>query len=216
MQACEQAVLVVHLALPHNQALPPHSLQCTQGSSVASACCLELSIPVFDASAGSRSPATSFVTVPEASVNEDNLAPASEHDVRAARKIARVEAKSITVAMQKTAEAQLRASMLAANSRHQCASLRGGQRVGAHRNEINELRTTTCRRPPIVQESLGPQPGKGLEETGGSTSETTLSRVCRAGRHCDKRLNTISVVGEREGIKTARNTAKFTKAYNGS
>ena len=57
-------------------------------------------------------PATSFVTVPEASVNEDNLAPASEHDVRAARKIARVEAKSITVAMQKTAEAQLRASML--------------------------------------------------------------------------------------------------------
>ena len=70
--------------------------------------------------------------------------------------------------------------------------------------------------PPIVQESLGPQPGKGLEETGGSTSETTLSRVCRAGRHCDKRLNTIIVVGEREGIKTARNTAKFTKAYNES
>ena len=124
MQACEQAALVVHLALPHNQALPAHSLQCTQGSSVASACCLELSIPVFDASAGSRSQATSFVTVPKAPMNEHNLAPAPEHDVRTARKIARVEAKSIAVAMQKTADAQLRASVFAANSRHQCTSLR--------------------------------------------------------------------------------------------
>ena len=50
----------------------------------------------------------------------------------------------------------------------------------------------------------------------GSTSETSLATVCRAGRHCDKRLNTIIVVDEREGIKTAGNTAKFTKAYNGS
>ena len=123
LQACEQAVLVLHLALPHNQTRPAHSLQCAQGSSVASPGRLELSMPIFDASARSRSPGTSFVTVPEAPVNEHNLAPASEHDVRPARKIARVEAKSITVAMQKAADAQLRASIFAANSRHQCASL---------------------------------------------------------------------------------------------
>ena len=212
LQASEQAGVVVRLALPHNETRPAHGLQGTQGGSVASPNRLELSIPVFDASAGSRSPATSFVTVPEAPVNEQDLAPAPKHDVRPARKIARVEAKSITVAMQKAADAQLRASIFAANSRHQCASLRRRQRIGAHRNELNELRTTTCRPPQIVRESLRPPPGKGLDTTAESASETSLSEDCRAGWDCDKRLHTIIVVGEQERIGVPRNTAKLGKA----
>ena len=69
---------------------------------------------------------------------------------------------------------------------------------------------------PIFRESLRPPPGKGLEATAESTSETSLSRVCRAGLDCDKSLHTIIVVGEREGIKAPCNTAGFAKAYDGS
>ena len=50
--------------------------------------------------------------------------------------------------------------------------------------------------------------------TAESASEMSLSRVCRAGLDFDKRLHTIIVVGEREGIEAPCNTAEFAKAYN--
>lgn len=139
LQTYEQGMFIVRLALPYNQARPTHSLQINLGGSIASPRRFEFSIPVFDASRWSRGPGTSFVTMPETPVNENNLAPTPEHYVRPTRKIARMQSKPIAMSVKEATDAQLRASIFLADPRHQCASLTGRQRVGAHREETNEL-----------------------------------------------------------------------------
>ena len=121
-----------NLALPHHQHVPPHVLQSRCDCGIAHAIRLEFSAPILHSSAWEARAGTPRVAVPVATVHENHLPARTKDDVRASRKIARVQAITVPIAVEKAPNSQLWTGILGADSRHQGASLRRRQPIGVH------------------------------------------------------------------------------------
>jgi hypothetical protein len=80
---------------------------------------------------------TAGVAVPEAAVNEHDDPAGREHDVRFARQVAAVQAKTETVAVEGSAYDQFRPRVLGADSRHDFAALLPAKDVHLFNDTIN-------------------------------------------------------------------------------
>lgn len=76
---------VERIAFPHNQDLPPGRLQGIDVARVSTNICFELVTPIIEAGFRHRASLTAHVPMPEAAMDEDNLAAGWKNQVRGAR-----------------------------------------------------------------------------------------------------------------------------------
>ena len=69
--------------------------------------------------------ATTIMSVPEATVNEDDGVILREDQVRCSREVASVKAEAITESVDETSDGEFRMSIRGLDARHDCASLGG-------------------------------------------------------------------------------------------
>src|SRR6185437_13719876 len=117
------------LALPDNLDAPAGGAELALVAAVAAAVGEELGLPVGAIRGGSSVGRAARMLVPEAAVDEDHLAAAGKHQVRRAGQVAAVQTVAVAGAVDQAADEQLRLSVLAADARHDRASLRFGERV---------------------------------------------------------------------------------------
>ena len=111
-------------AFPDGDGVPPHSGEFVLHFQVTCFVASHLVLPEGGVGLGHLVVGTTFVSVPEAAVDEDAGAVASEHDVGFAGQAGIVQTITETIPPQIAAHQQLGFGVLAVDRRHVCMSLR--------------------------------------------------------------------------------------------
>src|SRR3984885_2032499 len=124
-----QAVFVRELAFPDCQHLPPHSPERAFVFFIPALVAFQFRNPEINTGFWQSRKRASRMRVPEAPVNENDLASRREHEVGTAGKSPPVEALTIAQPEDELADQQLRALVLGAHARHDLRSLPWRERV---------------------------------------------------------------------------------------
>ena len=116
--------MIFGFAFPNDENIPAELAEPTLNSSVSFHVVENFRLPIIRSGLRIRRSLAAGMTVPKATMNENNLSPARKYEVRRSGQISTVQAKSITESMSQTANAHFRDRVLAANSGHQRASFR--------------------------------------------------------------------------------------------
>lgn len=115
---------LLNLALPNDMRCPAVSTECDQVSDVALTVAIDLLRPIFRV--GLRLPGTAgaIMTVPEAAVDEDNLTPACENEIRLSRQRLAVQPVSVASGVQQVAHGPFWLRILGFDSLHSAPAQR--------------------------------------------------------------------------------------------
>src|SRR5216684_2697507 len=132
------------LAFPNRQRLPPLARKLPFISFVPSLVSFELWLPKIQT--GFRHPGESAasVTVPEAAMHENNLAPRSENEVGAARQILLVKPVAIAQREDQSADQHLGARVPGSHARHDLRPFSARDRVHKRFMFLSDCRTNGC------------------------------------------------------------------------
>lgn len=111
------------LALPDRHHRPSEASKLSLDSSVTRHIPLQFGNPVVSATLGLSLSEAAGVTMPPASVNENNLPPTRKHEIRRARKLAAMEAESVAERVAKAAHQHFWLGVRVADATHHVASL---------------------------------------------------------------------------------------------
>lgn len=114
-----QPIRILSLAFPNDRASPARRLEPFDGPTVALDVGVELVLPELCACLRCRRAAAAFVSMPEATVDENREPVARQHDVRGPWEITAMEPKAEAVTMEETADRHFRGGIAAANPRHE-------------------------------------------------------------------------------------------------
>lgn len=118
---------VLHGAFPDDGHAPAKSVKLFHMASVAIDICLEFLPPKIFIGLGGGCVAATFMSVPEAAVNENHRSAFWEHKVGRAWQFPHMESISKSSGEKNGAERPFRPSVLSANARHHAAALRSGR-----------------------------------------------------------------------------------------
>ena len=126
-----QAVEILGLALPDHENGPAHFAECGLVESITAGVPVQLVPPEFSPVGRLRGaiPRAALVPMPEATVNEDHLTSRTEHEVRAAREVARVKTVAIPQAVYEPTNTHLGLRVLRPDSAHSFATFTNRERV---------------------------------------------------------------------------------------
>jgi hypothetical protein len=110
------------LAFPDNQNSPAARFEITKRRFIAPNVALDFSLPERPIGFWFLQPAFAGVTVPEAAVNKNYLAPTGEYEVRFARQCRNVKSVAISESMSKSAENHLRLRVPTSHGSHVSAA----------------------------------------------------------------------------------------------
>lgn len=120
-----QPLRIARLAFPNHKDIPARRFQGGLGSLVPSHIAVEFRVPELGPGLGCPGMLATRVSVPEAAMDEDGDAIASENDVGSAWQIARLKAKAMTSAVKRPSHQHFRFGVLVTNAAHH---LRAGER----------------------------------------------------------------------------------------
>lgn len=114
-------------ALPNGGHPPPEAPKRLHVPLVAIDIAQELLLPELHVGPGRGGVATTFMSMPEAAVNENHRPVLREHEVWGARQLSDMKSISESPGEKKGAKSSFRPSVLSANARHHAAALRSGR-----------------------------------------------------------------------------------------
>jgi hypothetical protein len=127
-QLIRQLLRILELAFPNHQHPPSQSLQLPTFPCVPASSRINLRFPVVRARLRHLSP-LAVMTVPETSVDENDRSSCRQYDVRRARQVAAMQAKSVAKTMQQRTHGDLGLGVRPTDARHQPASMFGSEPV---------------------------------------------------------------------------------------
>ena len=132
---------------PHDHDPPAEGFECTDGGGVSRDVGCELRSPEFPPCLRRRRSATPGMPMPEATVDEDDGAVPSQHEVRRARQASIVKAEPVAGPVEKAANHELRTGVPAANPPHEPAAHRvdAGVDGGRGTGRIDRIRRHSTR-----------------------------------------------------------------------
>lgn len=122
---------------------------------------LELSLPELCVGLRCGGVAATFMSMPEAAVDEHRRPVLRENKVRGARQLSDMKSIAKSLGEKKRAEGPLRPSILSANARHHAAALRSGRDM----HGLEDIPPRCLKQPPLrisaSKSDRGEQPSKG-------------------------------------------------------
>ena len=119
------------LALPYHQDAPAQPRQLALLDEIPFPVAIELGAPELDARLRRARKRTARMTMPEATVHEDDLPPAREDEIRSARQLPPVEPISVAKPVDQAANGHLGARSLVPDPGHDFGAALGADRVHA-------------------------------------------------------------------------------------
>lgn len=121
--------LVTRLALPHNEYPPPELIKRFLCTFVPSGICIKFRVPEFRIGGGPSASWASYMPVPEAAVDEDDLSMARQHNVGMSREVRTMQPEAIPKPVQQAAYYQFRSRIAIFHLGHDSAAIGGGEHI---------------------------------------------------------------------------------------